>query len=99
MFLLDERWRRRPVGLVSTGPAEEAQPLLSEIYYLARAPDPYTELRRGTAAELLRRALAVLVLPDTGPLPGRARNLLANWAGRAAPPPGRWSRGPTSIRR
>ncbi len=82
VFLLDERWRRRPVGLVSTGPVEAAQPLLSEIYYLARALDPYTELRRGTAAELLRRDLAVLVLPDTGALPGGDRNLLENWVER-----------------
>ncbi len=82
VFLLDERWRRRPVGLVSTGPVEAAQPLLSEIYYLERALDPYTELRRGTAAELLRRDLAVLVLPDTGALPSNDRKLLENWVER-----------------
>ena len=82
VFLLDERWRRRPVGLVSTGPVEEAQPLLSEIYYLERALEPYTELRRGTAAELLRRDLAVLVLPDTGALPSDDRKLLENWVER-----------------
>ncbi|MHA1153351.1 MAG: DUF4159 domain-containing protein, partial [Alphaproteobacteria bacterium] len=82
VFLLDERWRRRPVGLVSTGPVEEAQPLLSEIYYLERALEPYTELRRGAVADLLRRDLAVLVLPDTGALPGNDRKLLENWVER-----------------
>ena len=82
VFLLDERWRRRPVGLISTGPVEAAQPLLSEIYYLERALEPYTELRRGAAAELLRRDLAVLVLPDTGALPGADHRLLENWVER-----------------
>jgi hypothetical protein len=82
VFLLDERWRRRPVGLVSSGPVEDAQPLLSEIYYLERALEPYTELRRGAVAELLRRDLAVLVLPDTGALPGDDRKLLQNWVER-----------------
>jgi len=82
VFLLDERWRRRPVGLVSTGPVEAAQPLLSEIYYLERALEPFTELRRGTAAELLRRDLAMLVLPDTGALPLGDRKLLENWVAR-----------------
>ncbi len=82
VLLLDESWRRHPVGLVSSGQAENAQPLLSEIYYLGRALEPYTELRRGAAAELLQRDLAVLVLPDTGVLLDEDRQLLENWVER-----------------
>ena len=82
VLLLDERWRRRPVGLVSSGPLENLQPLLSEIYYLERALEPYTELRRGAVAELLQRDLAVLVLPDTGVLLDDDRKLLENWVER-----------------
>ena len=66
--LLDERWRRRPVGLVSGAASDRAQPLLAELYYLERALAPYAELRRGTIDELLRRELAVLVLADVGAL-------------------------------
>jgi hypothetical protein len=79
VLLLDERWRRRPVGLVATGPLEEAQPLLSELYYLQRALDPFTELRRGEIGDLLRRELAVLVLPDLGSLPEAEVERLAAW--------------------
>ncbi len=79
VLLLDERWRRRPVGLVATGPLEEAQPLLSELYYLQRALEPFTELRRGEIGELLRRELAVLVLPDLGSLPEVEVERLAAW--------------------
>jgi hypothetical protein len=79
VLLLDERWRRRPVGLVATGPLEEAQPLLSELYYLQRALDPFTELRRGEIDELLRRELAVLVLPDLGALPDAEAERLTAW--------------------
>src|SRR3546814_19962159 len=50
--LLDERWRRRPVGLVVAGSEQEAQPLLSESYYLESALQPFTELRKGTVEEL-----------------------------------------------
>ncbi len=82
VLLLDESWRRHPVGLVSSGQAENAQPLLSEIHYLGRALEPYTELRRGAAAELLQRDLAVLVLPDTGVLLDEDRQLLENWVER-----------------
>lgn len=79
VMLLDERWRRRPVGLITAGPLEDAQPFLSELYYLRRALDPFTELRRGTIAELLQRQLAVLVLPDSSALVQQDRDLLHNW--------------------
>ena len=82
VLLLDERWRRRPVGLVATGPLEEAQPLLSELYYLERALEPFTELRRGTIDELLRRELAVLVMPDLGGLPETEAKKLTAWVER-----------------
>jgi hypothetical protein len=78
-LLLDERWRRRPVGLVATGPLETAQPLLSELYYLERALEPYTELRRGEIGELLRREVAVLALPDLGRLPEEEEEALSAW--------------------
>ena len=35
--LLDERWRRRSVGLVGLGAERIPQPLLSELYYIERA--------------------------------------------------------------
>ena len=65
-LLVDERWRRRPVGIAAaTNPGN--QPLLSDTYYLERALDPFTEIRRGPADELLKRRLAVLVYADAGP--------------------------------
>ncbi|HWD58424.1 MAG TPA: DUF4159 domain-containing protein [Stellaceae bacterium] len=65
-LLVDERWRRRPVGIAaSSNPGN--QPLLSETYYLERALDPFTEIRRGPAEQLLKRQLAVLVYSDAGP--------------------------------
>ncbi len=82
VMLLDERWRRRPVGLIDTGPLEDAQPLLSELYYLERALEPFTELRRGAVEALLQRDLAVLVLSDTGHLPTAERARLDTWIER-----------------
>ena len=35
--LLDERWRRRSVGLIAGRPTEGVQPLLGELYYLEHA--------------------------------------------------------------
>ncbi|MEK7246534.1 MAG: DUF4159 domain-containing protein [Pseudomonadota bacterium] len=77
--LADERWRRRPVGLAATGTIQEDQPLLGDLYYLERALEPWAEARRAPVAELLARALAVLVLADPGPLPASDSASLARW--------------------
>ncbi|HEX6442128.1 MAG TPA: DUF4159 domain-containing protein, partial [Stellaceae bacterium] len=66
VLLIDERWRRRPVGIAAP-PNLAGQPLLSENYYLERALGPFTEVRRGAAVDLLKRDLAVLVYADSGP--------------------------------
>ncbi|PHK93376.1 hypothetical protein CR162_18985 [Pseudoroseomonas rhizosphaerae] len=87
--LLDERFRRRPVGLV--GPVEQgaSTPLIGPLYYLERALEPHAELRQGNGtgngtgsgaiASLLSRQLAVMVLADR-PLPeDTERAALARW--------------------
>jgi len=66
VLLVDEHWRRRPVGIVAA-PNSHGQPLLGENYYLERALGPFSEIRRGSATDLLKRELAVLVFADTGP--------------------------------
>ena len=78
--LLDTRWRRRPVGMVSETPLDTGPALLSELYYIERALKPYSEIRRGTVDKLLADALAVIVVPDSTPLEPRDRDRLAAWA-------------------
>ncbi|MBP2314088.1 DUF4159 domain-containing protein [Azospirillum soli] len=77
--LLDERWRRRPVGLSSGRPEGENQPLLSDLHYLERALAPYNEVRRGETADLLKRDLAVLILSDIGALGGQEAQTIEDW--------------------
>jgi hypothetical protein len=77
--LLDERWRRRPVGIVSGGSLETEQPLLSDTYYVARALAPFAEVRTGSISDLLQRELAVLVLADVGQVVGPERQALEAW--------------------
>ncbi|MDX1574779.1 MAG: DUF4159 domain-containing protein [Kiloniellales bacterium] len=79
VMLIDERWRRRPVGLIETAAADQAQPLLSQLYYLKRALAPYTELREGSVEDLLQRELAVVVQVDSGPVNVFRSNKLADW--------------------
>ncbi|MBP2229010.1 hypothetical protein J2847_002302 [Azospirillum agricola] len=77
--LLDERWRRRPVGLVSGRPEGESQPLLSDLYYLDRALSPFNEVRRGSTLDLLKRDLAVLILSDIGALTAGEAQGVEEW--------------------
>jgi hypothetical protein len=77
-LLIDERWRRRPVGIAASANPSN-QPLLSETYYLERALDPFTEIRRGPAEELLKRELAVLVYSDAGPDSATEEQTVRKW--------------------
>jgi hypothetical protein len=79
VVLTDERWRRRPVGLVSGTGATGDQPLLSDLYYLERALNPFTEVRHGSLEDLLKRPLAVAVLADPGQSGKTVRQALENW--------------------
>ena len=79
VVLTDERWRRRPVGLVSGIGATGDQPLLSDLYYLERALRPFTELRKGRIADLLKRPLSVMILADPGRLEKSDRKTFERW--------------------
>src|SRR6266849_3930474 len=79
VLLLDERWRRRPVGIVSARAGEAAQPLLTGTYYLERALNPFSEVRRGDIADLLRRGTAMLVLADAAPGTRADHDALVKW--------------------
>ena len=71
--LLDKRWRRRTIGVVSGSTADRSQPLIGATYYLARALNPFADvsLAEGVApteavTRFLDRNLPMLVLADVG---------------------------------
>ena len=84
--LLDKRWRRRTVGIISGATADTAQPLLASTYYLARALNPFADVRlaeAGAPAEAVRRfieqSVPMIVLADVGNVAGEARDRLTSW--------------------
>ena len=78
-LLLDERWRRRPVGVAAPPPGEAAQPLLSGAYYLERALQPFSEVRRAGVSQLVQREMAAILLPDATTLDANDRAALVKW--------------------
>jgi hypothetical protein len=79
VVLLDERWRRRPVGLLAGDLAAADTPFTGAVYFLRRALDPFTELRAGDAKALLSRDISVLVLADRPLQDGEERDALTAW--------------------
>lgn len=83
--LMDGRWKRRTVGLVTGTTADTALPLLAPAYYLTRALSPFSDVRRAAAAgpagiaELLDANVPILVLADVGTLLPEIRERLAAW--------------------
>ncbi|HXP13193.1 MAG TPA: DUF4159 domain-containing protein [Stellaceae bacterium] len=77
LLLLDERWKRRPVGILAPGAA--AQPLLSGAYYLDKALTPFSEVREGEVGSLLQGGIAVLALPDGAALGDADKTKVAQW--------------------
>jgi hypothetical protein len=79
VVLLDERWRRRPVGLLAGDQTSAEAPLTGPLFYLRRALSPYAELREAPLATLLSRDISVLILADR-PLPeGDDRRAVTRW--------------------
>jgi uncharacterized protein DUF4159 len=79
VIMLDERWRRRPVGLLAGDEAGAESPLIGGLYYLKRALLPYTEVREGDLKTLLARDLSVLVLADRVVADGPEHDTVAKW--------------------
>lgn len=79
VVLLDERWRRRPVGMLSGDQASADAPFAGDLFFLNRALSPFGDVRTGDLKTLLDRELAVLILADR-PLPeGAERDMIAKW--------------------
>jgi hypothetical protein len=84
--MLDENSRRRRVGLISAAEADQAQPLLSPLYYIRRAMEPFADLVEAGSADLteaipalLEQKPAMIVMADVGILPDEAHAALTEW--------------------
>jgi Domain of unknown function (DUF4159)/Aerotolerance regulator N-terminal len=87
--LLDKRWRRRAVGVVSGSSSDTAQPLLASTFYLMRALSPFADVRQGdhgapqqAISQFLDQKLPMMVLADVGTLSPELRERINAWIER-----------------
>ncbi|MEP0519995.1 MAG: DUF4159 domain-containing protein [Hyphomicrobiales bacterium] len=81
--LLDDRFRRKVVGILSGEGAEAAQPLLSPAFYVRRALGPFADLRVEADANVatsieafVNEGVSVIVMTDVGTVVGDASEKL-----------------------
>jgi hypothetical protein len=77
--LTDDALKRREVGLLASGDGQEAQDLLSPLYYLRRALVPSADLIDGTLEDMLLASPDVLLLADIATLSETETDLLVDW--------------------
>ena len=85
-FLIDDNNKRRRVALLSGSESDLSQPLLSPLYYISRALEPFADLLRPRNAELVRavpelleQKPSVVIMADIGRLPTETERLLSDW--------------------
>ncbi len=85
-FLFDDRWRRKTIALQSGSSLEDAQPLLSPLYYVSRALEPFAQISEPENAaqlkEQLEAGLSMLVLADIGVIPSETAEAINPWLER-----------------
>ncbi len=86
VHLIDDRARWRRVGIITGEARGQAQPLLSQSYYIEKALNPFAEVisvsERNIAAavdDVLSRSPSVLILSDVGQLIGQSAQQISNW--------------------
>jgi len=84
--LLDKRWRRRAIGIVTASTSDTAQPLLAPTFYLTRALAPFADIRLGervapqqAIGQFLDQKLPMIVMADVGTLSPDIHDRLAAW--------------------
>jgi Domain of unknown function (DUF4159)/Aerotolerance regulator N-terminal len=84
--LLDKRWRRRAIGVISGSTSDTAQPLLASTYYLSRALTPFADVRLAEStgpaeaiSQFVEQNLPMMILADVGNVTGEAREKLTKW--------------------
>ncbi len=84
--LLDDRFQRKTVGLLSATVVDDAQPLLAPLHYITQALAPFADIEepRGAStgavlSDLIDNGASLIVMADIGTLSEADEALLSDW--------------------
>lgn len=84
--VLDDTQKRRRIGLLSQTPVDEGRLLLSPLYYIRRALEPFADITEPSSPDLLEaipqllaQKPAVIIMGDIGTIPEATREPLTKW--------------------
>jgi hypothetical protein len=80
LFLLDDQYKKRKVGIAAAADAESSAPLIEASYYIKRALEPFSQIIIADPVKLIEEdKVSVLILPDVGAMPTDTLNTIENW--------------------
>ncbi len=79
VFLLDDRFKKKNVGIADNAGSESAAPLIEASYYIKRALEPYSNITIDNIDKLIEKNMSVIILPDIGAMPTETLNALETW--------------------
>ncbi len=79
LFLLDDQFQKRKIGIADTADSESTAPLIEASYYIKRALEPFSNITLAAPEKLIEQNVAVIILPDVGAMPADTLNALEKW--------------------
>ncbi len=79
VFLLDDQFKKRKVGIAAPAQKELSAPLIEASYYIRRALEPYADITTAEINALISSDMSVIILADLAAMPTETLNNLENW--------------------
>ena len=79
LFLLDDQFKKRKIGIAAPATSESSTPLIDEAYYIKRALEPFSDITIAEPPELIAADVSVIILPDIAAMPTETLNALEAW--------------------
>ena len=79
IFLIDDQYKKRNVGIASSAQTENTAPLIEASYYIKRALEPFANITIDAPMTLIESKAAVIILPDIAAMPTDTLNALEDW--------------------
>ncbi len=79
IFILDEQFKKRSIGIAAPAQKEMSAPLVEASYYIKRALEPFANITINEIDKLIAANISVIIMPDIAAMPTQTLNNLEKW--------------------